>query len=336
MQRLTTVIPVYNGERYLKKTLSSVAEQTRLPDRVIVLDNCSTDSTEEIVGNFSGLHCEWRRHESNIGLLGNLNCALGLASETDYLHLLMADDLILPTFYEKVLGALSLADGRSLAYSFNDEIDQAGATVGPSSRRPSGPARVIRRKDYLARQAELLTVLLPAVVFKTQRLPAPCLFQDLPQVSDTLFLAEWAMHCQEIIELPEYLCQYRLHPFNATRLNLQNITSWVSDEWKVIQTILPWIEEPWPVHWLREQKLKCLFSARSQVKVDLMAAAQPEYAQQINLMVRKTVHPLHYCMGKCAVRIRDFLDGIRRRPTTTERLRSAIVAPSQAGGHSQT
>src|SRR4051812_33571633 len=101
MPTLTTVIPVYNGEKFLTATLRSVAKQTRLPDRVIILDNCSTDRTHEIVENFHDLKCEWHQNEQNIGLLGNANRALSFASETDFLHLLMADDLICPLFYEK-------------------------------------------------------------------------------------------------------------------------------------------------------------------------------------------------------------------------------------------
>src|SRR5689334_20090773 len=46
---LTTIIPVFNGEKHLAATLQSVAAQTRRPDRLIVLDNCSTDGTRRVV-----------------------------------------------------------------------------------------------------------------------------------------------------------------------------------------------------------------------------------------------------------------------------------------------
>jgi hypothetical protein len=57
-----TVIPVYNGERFLLRTLQSVANQTQKPDRLVVLDNCSTDSTEKIVREFEGIKCEYVRN----------------------------------------------------------------------------------------------------------------------------------------------------------------------------------------------------------------------------------------------------------------------------------
>ena len=52
MSRLVTVIPVYNGEPFLKATLQSVVAQTRRPDCVIIQDNCSTDGTAAIAREF--------------------------------------------------------------------------------------------------------------------------------------------------------------------------------------------------------------------------------------------------------------------------------------------
>ena len=40
--RIISVIPVYNGERFIRVTLDSLAAQTLRPDRVIVLDDAST------------------------------------------------------------------------------------------------------------------------------------------------------------------------------------------------------------------------------------------------------------------------------------------------------
>lgn len=95
---IITVIPVYNGERFLRQTLESVAAQTVKPDRLIVLDNCSTDRTPKIVREFAGLKCEYLRNPSNLGLFGNMNRALEFADQARHLHILCADDLITPAF----------------------------------------------------------------------------------------------------------------------------------------------------------------------------------------------------------------------------------------------
>src|ERR1700745_2585324 len=116
MKHLTTVIPVYNGERYEAQTLDSVARQRRRPDRLVVLDNCSTDGTRDVVSNFSGMPCELRKNETNLGLFGTLNRALDFAAEPEWLHRLHADDIIKPDYYERSLAHLASVPGRAMIY----------------------------------------------------------------------------------------------------------------------------------------------------------------------------------------------------------------------------
>lgn len=62
---LSIVIPVYNEEDYIGRCLEAVEAQVQKPDEVIVVDNNSTDRSEEIVRNFSFvklLH-ESRQHQ---------------------------------------------------------------------------------------------------------------------------------------------------------------------------------------------------------------------------------------------------------------------------------
>ena len=86
MSRLVTVIPVYNGERFLEATLESVVSQTRRPDRVIIQDNCSTDGTHRIAKAFEKEGFEWRLTDEHVGSTENFNNALRYAEEADVLH----------------------------------------------------------------------------------------------------------------------------------------------------------------------------------------------------------------------------------------------------------
>ena len=62
---ITTTIPVKNGQQFILQTLESLAAQTLKPDRVIVLDNLSTDSTPQIVQSFKGLPVEFVRNDKD-------------------------------------------------------------------------------------------------------------------------------------------------------------------------------------------------------------------------------------------------------------------------------
>ena len=50
---ISVVIPVYNAEPYLRRSIASVLSQTFLPVEIIVVDDGSTDASAEIVKTFS-------------------------------------------------------------------------------------------------------------------------------------------------------------------------------------------------------------------------------------------------------------------------------------------
>ena len=52
--RIYCVIPTYNEEAFIGKMLQSLTEQTLLPEKVVVVNDSSTDKTAEIIGQFTG------------------------------------------------------------------------------------------------------------------------------------------------------------------------------------------------------------------------------------------------------------------------------------------
>ncbi|MDD4698818.1 MAG: glycosyltransferase [Oscillospiraceae bacterium] len=79
MPKLSVALASYNGEKFIKRQLMSILSQTRKPDEVIIIDDCSTDSTQEIVSDFIDLHGphNWKLFvgEKNVGYRKNFyNC----------------------------------------------------------------------------------------------------------------------------------------------------------------------------------------------------------------------------------------------------------------------
>ncbi|MGC8886846.1 MAG: glycosyltransferase family 2 protein [Verrucomicrobiia bacterium] len=306
---LTTVIPVYNGEKYLKTTLDSLASQKRRPDRVIVLDNCSTDGTREIAQNYKDLPITVIKNEKNIGLFGNLNRALEFAKQTDYLHILTADDLVLPDFFDKLLSVLENAEPISMAYSRFELIDCNGQKLPPwwfiDYKDNGAPPREVSRPKLLDKQSRMQTVLVPAAIIKTCGKAIPCSFKtDMPQVADVVFYAELAGHCNKILEVREVLCQYRIHPQNTTSQNVGKLAELSAEEWKAMQIIASLYRENRISNFLRLCKLKALHGARTEVclnKTDLNNKIKTE----IRTTLIQRVGLFFWLLGFSAVRIRD-------------------------------
>jgi len=66
-------IPTYNGARYLKHCLDSALAQTFADFELLVIDDCSTDSTLDLVRQYAGSdpRISVRRNERNLGLVAS-------------------------------------------------------------------------------------------------------------------------------------------------------------------------------------------------------------------------------------------------------------------------
>ena len=308
MNTLTTVIPVFNGETYIAATLASLAEQTIKPERVIVLDNRSTDATEKIVRQFGPVKCEWIQNESNLGLFGNSNRALAFAEQTTFLHLLHADDLLHPEFYKRSMAALKEAPGRALSFCIPEFIDGNSDPLGRSPLSPPPAMRVISSSQFISERSELRPIYFVGVLLKTDGRPSPCNFRtDLPQIADHVFWAEWARHCSLIVELPEQLAKYRFYTGSETSRNLQQLQSWVLDEWRAMDSIAQMLDQRGLRRWIHVQKLKTLFAARSYVKMKQVRNRSPEFAADIRRAACHISKLWRYLLAVAVVELRDFI-----------------------------
>jgi glycosyltransferase involved in cell wall biosynthesis len=85
--KVSIAMATYNGARYIREQLDSFSIQTRLPDELVVCDDCSTDETIQIVNNF-------KKHSPfNIKVLSNEN-QLGHTKNFEKAILHCAGDII--------------------------------------------------------------------------------------------------------------------------------------------------------------------------------------------------------------------------------------------------
>jgi glycosyltransferase involved in cell wall biosynthesis len=305
---ITTVIPVYNGEKYLLETLQSLARQTRRPDRVIAVDDGSSDKTQEIVQNFRDLRCEWAPNAKNLGLFPNHNSAIRFAAETKFLHILHANDLVSPRFFEKLVPLIEKSDGYALAYCGHVFIREDGSETAQKGGIRGNVPRRLTLGEFLAGQSELQAIQLHSAVMKTDYRRLPVSFRtDLPQVGDVIFHAEFATYCSEIWADPEILCQVRIHADSASTKNLKNADAWVRDEWKAMQMVYDLMSKKNVAGALRKQKLKLLFAARSRVKMKMVAPIFPDYALEIAAIAKAHAGGLAWLAAGQVVALRDAL-----------------------------
>jgi len=114
MAKVSVIVPVYNGEKYIKEAIDSVLNQTYTDTEVIIVNDASSDKTEEVLfKNFGNLikkgKIKYLKNKTNQGrnIAGNKGAK---ASSGNYLFFLDADDLWDKYHIEKNLPKLKNVD----------------------------------------------------------------------------------------------------------------------------------------------------------------------------------------------------------------------------------
>lgn len=123
--RLSIGLPVYNGEKYLAETLDSLLSQTFDDFELIISDNASSDSTQEICTTYAKQDSRIRYHRQieNLGASANYNLVFG-ESNSRYFKWAAHDDLYAPTFLERCMEVLEERADVILAFTRAQEIDE--------------------------------------------------------------------------------------------------------------------------------------------------------------------------------------------------------------------
>ena len=125
---ISVLMCIYNGERYLKEAIFSILNQTFTDFELILINDCSTDRTGEILDSFSDSRIKIIKNNKNIGLTKSLNKGL-LKALAKYVARQDADDLSHPDRLMKQLNFLINNKDIALIGSQSRVIDQNGKVI---------------------------------------------------------------------------------------------------------------------------------------------------------------------------------------------------------------
>jgi hypothetical protein len=304
--KITTTIPVRNGQEFILQTLESLARQTRRPDRVIVLDNLSTDATQQIVEGFKELPVEFVRNPKDLGTFGNFNRCLDFATETEYLQILHADDCIGPKFYEVLTAQLDDCKGRGIAWSLDERIDDQNRRLSISGK-PDGRVLVLDRDTFLARKAEIGNQSFCATLLKTNYQAVPERFPaDMMVFGDAAYWGLYGSHCEKIVLVNSLLAQYRWHNLNQTVYVAPDIKYLVHDQWRTIEMLEELRHNKPGV--IRRMKLQGLMAVRAGINAKrFRQLGNKAYSRQIVTNARGYTGLPIWLAGQFLVQLRELI-----------------------------
>ncbi len=233
MPLISIVIPTYNQEDYIEGAIESAIFQGYGKKEIIVLDDCSTDTTYQKALNYkSHESVKVMRNEKNLGAPANWNRAIS-ESRGLFVKPLFGDDLLFPDCIERLFSKIEGKEDvgmvfcrRNILY-MSDDREKVMDTYLPTIIYQD---QVFSEKDTLYK-GQLASFALPGMVNiigePTTVLIRRDVFDSVGLFDETysqLIDLEFYLRVSEkynIKSVPEILCSFRVHPGQLSKANLK-------------------------------------------------------------------------------------------------------------------
>jgi glycosyltransferase involved in cell wall biosynthesis len=139
MAKVSIILPSYNHEKFLKKRLDSILNQTLSNWELIIIDDCSTDSSINILNKF----VIQNNDRVTQFIINNYNSGSGYNSwkkgiklaKSEYIWIAETDDYSSPEFLEEQIKILDNNKNVNLSFSASNYIDEKGDFLYNTDRR---------------------------------------------------------------------------------------------------------------------------------------------------------------------------------------------------------
>lgn len=211
--RVSVLMPVYNGEKYLRGAIDSILRQTYSNYEFIIINDGSTDGSASLIKSYKDLRIRFIDNGINIGLPSTLNKGIELAIG-EYIVRMDQDDVSLPERISKQVGFMD--DYKEIGVC-GTWIKFIGISYRPWSSRVYQYST--KPRDIMARSLFYTSFAHPSVIMRRALLDKFRLRYD----SQHLYAEDYGFWQKCILyfptaNIPEPLLLYRVNPASMTNL----------------------------------------------------------------------------------------------------------------------
>ncbi len=200
--KVSVIMPVYNGEKYLRRAIKSILNQSFADFEFLIIDDASTDKSRDIIQSYKDPRIRFIRNNTNLKIVLTLNKALDLA-QGEYIARMDCDDI-------------SLADRLAKQVAFMDSHPEIGVCgtwvkifkygVRKVWRYPTEPGII---KSLLLFQCPLAH---PTVMLRKKILNKKLYYNPLYIYAEDYEFWTRLSKYTSIANIGEVLLEYRRHP----------------------------------------------------------------------------------------------------------------------------
>jgi len=207
MPRVSVIIPVYNGEKYIAECVESVLSQTYRDFEIIVVDDGSTDKTAQVIKQLN--HQLTYVFQKNKGSAAAFNTGIR-NSCGEYLVWLSADDLLMPEALAELISFLAQNPDVQVVDSDYYLVDAQGAILS-ECRWPYYPDK----REFLYHMLEV-NFFGSAVMFERRCIDTVGYFdEETGYAADANMWFRMAKYFR-LGHIPKFLLKYRWHTENTS------------------------------------------------------------------------------------------------------------------------
>ncbi|MGY3211547.1 glycosyltransferase family 2 protein [Mucilaginibacter sp. HD30] len=205
--KISVILPVFNGEKFLKEAVRSILNQTYTNFELIIIDDCSTDATPDILTQFnSDVRVRVIRNKANLKVVKTLNKGIQL-SHGEYIARMDADDISHPERLEKQVAFLES----------NPTIGICGTWVETFGAENKVMRAAIEHEHIKVRLFFVNPMFHPSIMFRRDVLQANASVYD-EQYTNAEDYGLWVRLIDKVkfANIPTVLLKYRIHDTNVS------------------------------------------------------------------------------------------------------------------------
>lgn len=204
---VSIIMPSWNTGEFITESIQSVLNQTYTNWELIIIDDCSSDDTDQIVESINDERIKYLKNEKNCGAALTRNRGLREA-RGEWIAFLDSDDLWMPEKLEHQIDFMK-KNGYSLSFTEYEKIDEDSK---PLNIYVSGPKKVNKNKMYNYDYIGQLTMMYSAKEF------------GLIQIKDIRKNNDYAIRLQ-LYKKPEtcaYLLEENLAKYRVRKVSISH------------------------------------------------------------------------------------------------------------------
>lgn len=219
-EKITVVIPTYNKAEYIEQTIESVFRQTYTDWEIVIVDDCSSDNTEQVVQKYLSEKIRYFRHITNLGPGATFNDGIEKAN-TEYVTLIASDDVLLSNHLALVMNEFQNDKSVETVFTRLKVIDENGKYLNRNIAPPcTDKYKLLSHLFYVGNDLPS-----PGVAFNKK------LFEKTPPFNLALIMMhDYDLNVRALMYgktsiVPEPTVLYRR--FSVPSVNLSGNVSWV-------------------------------------------------------------------------------------------------------------